>query len=151
MVGGTDSLAERCTMQPSGERHWVPAALAAGVAYAIVGVGFGALAGAAAPGPPRARWRLAAWVVSAIIFAAHLAREHFRLHATPRAAAWHVALAVAIGAFALAAAANLHGHPAAVEHRLRISLVVWPLLSALPAMLVALVLAAALARARRGA
>lgn len=138
-------------MHASGERHWLRATVIVGVAYLIAGVGFGALADVAGPGRLRAAWRLAAWLVSAAAFAAHIGYEHFRLRSTPRAAASHVAGAVALGAFGLAVVANLHPHDATLGNRLRISLVVWPLLTAVPALLLALALAAGLTRARRGA
>jgi hypothetical protein len=64
----------------------------------------------------------------------------------------HAALAAALGAFGLAVAANLHAHWAAVgnQHLLAIALAVWPAMTAVPAFVVAFVLAAGLARMRRG-
>jgi hypothetical protein len=81
-----------------------------------------------------------------MVFAAHIAHEHFRLHNTPRPTAWHTSLAVAFGAFALAVAANIHdlGSASGYRPRMLIALVAWPLLTAVPAFIVALVVAAGL-------
>ena len=117
----------------------------AGVLYSAIGVVF-----ALPPSHVRA-WRLAAWAASAAVFAAHIWREHSRPGSTPRAAASHAALAVAVGAFGLAVAANVHELWAAAGYRraLALALVAWPALAALPAFVVALVAAYGLALARR--
>jgi hypothetical protein len=89
-------------------------------------------------------WRLAAWVASAAVYVAHFGYEHFRLTNSPAITALHVALAVAVGGFLLAVAATTH---AAIvpEHapyaRLLIAWVAWPLVTGLPAFMVALVIA----------
>jgi len=89
-------------------------------------------------------WRLAAWVVCAFAYAAHIAYERFRLQNPPRSAALHVAFAVALGAFGLAVGANIHSMSIAStsQHRrlLLLSLGIWPVITALPAFLVALVI-----------
>jgi len=85
-------------------------------------------------------WRLGAWVVSAIGYAAHIAYERFRLQNSSGSAALHVALAVALGAFGLAVGANIHSLSAgSTQHRhlLLLSLGIWPVITALPAFLVA--------------
>ena len=119
-----------------------------GLFYALVGIVF------AWPVEQARAWRLAAWVVSAVAYAAHIGCEHFRLHHRPPRAAWHVALAVALGAFGLAVGANLHSLsvPSTAGHRrlLLIALAAWPAITAVPAFLVALALAAILSRARLG-
>ncbi|MCA1603205.1 MAG: hypothetical protein LC776_16735 [Acidobacteria bacterium] len=93
-------------------------------------------------------WRLAAWVASAVVAAAHLGYEHFLLNNSPRATALHAAIAVAFGAFTLALAANIHdlGSASGYRPRMLIALVAWPLLTAVPAFIVALAAAAVLAR-----
>jgi hypothetical protein len=53
-------------------------------------------------------WRLLAWVVSLVVFAAHIGHEQFRFGHRPRTTAWHAAAAVGLGAFGLAAAAGVH-------------------------------------------
>src|SRR2546422_8055795 len=111
-----------------------------------------ALAGAAASNPMRSFWRLSAFVISAVVFAAHIAYEYFRLRNTARRTAWHASGAVAFGAFALALAANIHdlGSASGYRPRMLIALVAWPLLTAVPAFIVALVVAAGLGVKRRG-
>jgi hypothetical protein len=91
-------------------------------------------------------WRLSAFIISALVFAAHMAYEHFRLRNTTRLTAWHTSVAVAFGAFALALVANIHdlGSASGYRPRMLIALVAWPLLTAVPAFIVALVLAAGL-------
>ena len=107
-----------------------------GVVYASVGIIF------AIPAGPVKVWRLAAWVVSALAYAAHIGYERFRLRNSPRSGALHVALAVALGAFGLAVSANIHSlRPgSANEHRrlLLLALGLWPVITALPAFLFAL-------------
>ena len=108
-----------------------------GVVYAFVGIVF------AMPASHVKAWRLAAWVVSAVAYAAHICYERFRLQNSPRLSALHVALAAALGAFGLAVGANIHSLSAGStnEHRrlLLLALLVWPIITALPAFLVALV------------
>ena len=96
-------------------------------------------------------WRWAAWVISAAVYAVHIAYEHFRVGNSPRVTALHTALAVAVGAFGLAVAANFHEVWAASGYRrsLALALVAWPALTALPAFIVALVTAYGLAMTRR--
>ncbi len=129
-------------MHASGRQAWVRAALLAGVVYFVIGRVF------ALPSDHVREWRLAAWVVCGAVFAAHLAYEHFQLRNTARPTAWHASVGVAFGAFALALAANIHDLGSATGYRPRmlIAVVAWPLLTAVPAFLVALAVAAVLAR-----
>lgn len=126
----------------SGRKSWIRAALLVGVVYFLIGRGF------ALPADQLGVWRLAAWVASAAVAAVHLGYEHFRLNNSPRATALHAAMAVALGAFLLAVAANIHDLASATGYRPRmlIALVAWPVLTALPAFIVALSVAAVLAR-----
>ena len=131
-----------------GESHrqsWVGAAVLSGIGYNLVGLVF------AIPATHVLAWRLAAWFVSAAGFAAHIAYERFRLRHSPGPAALHVACAVALGAFGLAVGANIHSLTIAstTQHRrlLLLALVIWPVMTALPAFLVALVTNVVLARA----
>jgi len=131
---------------------WLRAVLLVGLVYLTAGLCFATLAGWAGSAQMRVAWRLAAWVISAAAFAVHIGYEHVRLRSTPRTTALHVSLGVALGAFALAVAANLHAPAASSQqhsHALARALVLWPALTALPAFLVALVVAAGLAW-RRG-
>jgi hypothetical protein len=113
------------------------------VTYCLVGIVF------AAPGTYARAWRLAAWVVSAAAYAAHIGYEHLRLRNAPIWLALHAALAVAVGALALAVAAMIHRSLAGVatsQSRL-LAFVLWPLITGIPAFLVALGVGALLARA----
>jgi len=115
-------------------RSWVRTAVFLGIGYALVGIVF------AVPATHLQAWRLAAWVVSAIGYAAHIAYERFRLQISPGSAALHVAFAVALGAFGLAVGANMHSLSAGStqhQHFLLLSLGIWPVITALPAFLVA--------------
>src|SRR5262245_53025910 len=140
-------------MEASRHQPWVRAALLAGVAYFVVGYGSAAL-DPSVPDRARFAWRLAAWAVSAAVFAAHIGYEHFGLGDSPRAIALHAAAAVALGAFLLAAAATLHAATVAAHApywQFLLALVLWPTITALPAFLVALVAGAVLARLPRRA
>lgn len=123
---------------------WLPAVALLGIAYALVGILF------AVPATHVQAWRLAAWAVCAVGYAAHIGYERSRLKTSPRLGALHVALAVALGAFGLAVAANVHSlsSGANTQHRqlLLLSLGIWPVITALPAFLVALGISAVLAR-----
>ena len=110
-----------------------------GVLYLAVGIASAALAGAAASNQMRSFWRLSAFVISAMVFVAHIAYEHFRLRNTARRTAWQASVGVASGAFAFALAANIHdlGSASGYRPRMLIALVAWPLLTAVPAFIVA--------------
>jgi hypothetical protein len=132
-------------MSTPGRQSWFGTAILAGVLYCAIGIVF------ALPANQGRLWRLAAWVISAAIYAAHIGYEHFQMGNSPRVTALHTALAVAIGAFGLAVAANVHELWVASSYRLSIALalVAWPVLIALPAFVVALVAAYGLALTRR--
>jgi hypothetical protein len=134
-------------------KSWLRAVILVGVVYFVVGVVFAAL-----PNPSISdqvvMWRLAAWVASAGVYAAHIGYEHFRLGRSPRQTALHAAMAVALGAFLLAVAATFHAVmvPSHAPYwRYLLALVLWPIITALPAFLVALVAGAVLARLLRRA
>src|SRR6059058_2850485 len=84
------------------------ALVAVGVAYAAIGVVFGALAGDASSHRMVVAWRLAAWIASIVAFAAHIAYEGLALRSSLRGTALRVALAAGLGAFGLAVTARLH-------------------------------------------
>ncbi len=129
-------------MVASGRKSWIRAALLIGVVYFLIGRGF------ALPTDHVRVWRLAAWLASAGMAAAHIGYEHFRLNNSPRATALHAAMAVALGAFLLAIAANIHdlGSASGYRPRMLIAFIAWPLLTAVPAFLLALAVAAVMAR-----
>jgi hypothetical protein len=125
---------------------WFTAAVLVGALYCVVGVVL------AAPASHVRVWRLAAWAISAAVYAAHIGYEHFRLRNPLVRAALHVAVAVGIGGFALAFAATVHSlfaPPNYERSRFALALVVWPFVTGVPAFLVALAAAAVLSRLPR--
>ena len=129
-------------------RHqWLRATMLFGTVYLVVGVAF---PNPAAPSEIQFRWRLASWLTCAAAYAIHIGLEHFRLRNAPRMTALHASLAVALGAFGLAAAANVHALRAGSGNwrLLTLALVMWPIITGLPAFVVALAAAAGLARVR---
>ena len=135
-------------MNATGHMRWVRAVLLVGVLYLAAGLVFGALAGSAGSDQVRVAWRLAAWVISAAAFAAHIVYEQVRLRSSSRTTALHASLAAGLGAFGLAVAARLHAQ-ATQHHFPAIAIAIWPVMTALPAFVVALAAAAVLTRARR--
>jgi len=129
----------------SSRKAWLLAALLVGVVYFIIGRLF------ALPENNVRVWRLAAWVVSGGAYAAHIGYEHFKLRNTTRLTALHVALAVAIGAIALAVAGMIHSltTSSAIRPAWLLALVIWPAVTAVPAFLGALVAGAVLASLSR--
>jgi len=116
--------------------------------YLVVGVAF--------PNPSAAdknqfMWRLGAWVICAVAFAIHIVLERLRFQNSAGRTAFHVALSVALGGLGLAAAANVHALSAGTGNRslLALALVLWPLITGLPAFLVAFVIAALLGWLKR--
>ena len=132
-------------MSETPRQSWVRTVVLLGFGYALVGIVF------AVPATHVQAWRLAAWVVSAAGYATHIAYERFHLNNSPGSAALHVAFAVALGAFGLAVGANIHSLSTGQtnQHRqlLLLSLGIWPIITALPAFLVALGTNVVLARA----
>jgi hypothetical protein len=127
------------------QQSWVRTAVLLGIGYAFVGIVF------AVPASHVQAWRLAAWAVSAIGCAAHIAHERVRLQNAPGRASLHVAVAVALGAFGLAVGANIHSLSigSTSQHRqlLLLALAIWPVMTGLPAFLVALAASVILDRA----
>ena len=87
-----------------------------GMVYLVVGLAFGAFAGWSASNRMVVTWRLSAFFASAVAFAVHIGYDHFRLGNSPLITASHASMAVAVGAFALAVAANVHGVWVASSH-----------------------------------
>lgn len=138
-------------MDTSSEHRWLRAVILVGAVYLVPGLIFAALAGAASSQEMRGIWRVSAWGISAVAFGAHIGYEQSRLRSSAKATALHASLAVALGAFGLAVAAIVRGLVAAPGHprRLLVALVAWPLLTGVPAFVVAFVAAAGLALRRR--
>ena len=132
-------------------RKWILMVLLLGALYFIIGVVFATLAGGSASNAARVSWNRLGFLISAIALTLHIAYEHFRLRSSARTVAWHVSLAVALGAFALAAKANVHGYRTGLGNTrlLAFALLAWPLITGVPAFAVALVTAAVLGLRRR--
>ena len=132
-------------------QRWLRTTILLGVVYLVIGIAFGALANAAASHQMLVTWRLAAWIASAVVFAVHVGHELLRMGNSPRTTAIHASAAVALGAFGLAVAANVHAHWAAAGNQrlFTLALVAWPVLCGVPAFAVALAAGAGLALARR--
>jgi hypothetical protein len=139
-------------MDASARQPWLRTAILLAAVYLVVGFAFGVFAGWSRSHPIVVFWRLSAFVISAVVFAIHIGYEHFRLRSSARMTAWHAAVAVALGAFALAVAANVHSQSGASSRQrslLIFALVAWPALTGVLAFMVALVAAAVLALKRR--
>src|SRR5262245_27813909 len=92
---------------------WIPMAIVLGAFYALVGIVF------AIPSGHVRFWRLAAWGVCAVAYAAHVTYERLALRRSSLISALHVALAAALGAFGLAVGAIAHSLsiPSSSHHR----------------------------------
>jgi len=121
--------------------------LLASVAYIVVGAGTAPLGEMLLPSAGAKVWRLAAWVLSLVVFVLHLAFEHSQ-SASPKTVALRVALGVALGAFGVAALGPMRAHWGEPERaRLAaLSLVAWPIITGVPAFGVSLIAAYALDR-----
>ena len=127
-------------------RRWGPIATIAGVAYFTIGVVFGALAGSSGSTLGLKAWRWAAFALSLVVFLVHVCFDHQRFR-NAITTARHVAIGVALGGFLLAAMATaratlVEGTP----RRLLVALIVWPLLTGIPAFVAAWILATFLER-----
>jgi len=126
---------------------WVSATLIAGCLYLLIGLVAAELAGGVF-GPRMRFWRGMAWLLSAIVFGIHIARDRIRLRFSAASTAFHAALGAALGAFGLALAATIHGYRVATPHlrAIKLALLIWPAMTALPAFAVAFVAAVVLRR-----
>jgi hypothetical protein len=140
-------IVETGTLNTSGRYSWLLPAILFGMVYLVVGIGF--------PNPSASNktqfiWRLAAWLTCAVAFAIHIGLEHLRFRSSIKRTALHVSVSVALGAFALATAANIHALTAGTGNRrlLALALVIWPIMTGVSAFAVALAAAAGLSRVR---
>lgn len=125
--------------EPTTQAGWVGRALAYALIYVFVGVVFAILA--VRSGFVGARfWRLAAWLVSAVAFGIHIRFERVIAGRSAPTSAWHAAFAAAVGAFGLAVGAIVHRHVVGLgpSGLLSAALIIWPLITAIPAFLVGL-------------
>jgi hypothetical protein len=121
-------------------KHMRRRILGVAFSYAVIGVVTGALAGSASSVDARDVWRLAGWVLSAVVFLVDLVYDRARVGGTPVASAARVAGSVALGAFLLAAAGPVRSYWG-TERFWRVtllSLVVWPVIAGVPAFVVGL-------------
>ncbi|HWN07914.1 MAG TPA: hypothetical protein VNO50_01270 [Pyrinomonadaceae bacterium] len=130
-------------MERSSHKSWIGTVILVGVVYFLIG------RGSTLPHDNVGTWRLAAWVASAGVAAAHIGYERFQLDRSPLVTALHAALAVALGAFLLAIAATINAVMVVANPpygRYLLALVLWPIFTAVPAFLVSLAIASVLAR-----
>jgi len=130
-------------MSSLGRQPWFGTVTLIGVLYCVIGIVF------ALPSSHVHKWRLAAWVISAAVYAAHIGYEHFTRRNSSRSTAIHVAAAVGIGGLGLAVAATVHSlfvPPNYQRWRFVLALVIWPVITAVPAFLVGFAVAAMLVR-----
>ena len=116
---------------------WITTAILVGLVYCAIGILF------AVPNTDVQAWRFAAWIMSAIVYSTHIWYEYFRLRNSAKSTALHVAIAVAIGGLGLAIGALVHSFFAPPNYsrwRFGLALVLWPILTGLPAFVVALVI-----------
>ena len=121
----------------------------AGVMYFVIGYGFGELDDLASSQRGLFLWRLAAWVASAIVYAAHIWFDYAHLRHSPRVTAFNVGRGVAFGAFLLAFLATMHAvfvASSAPFKQYLIALLAWPIFTAVPAFVVAFIAVTLLAR-----
>jgi hypothetical protein len=138
-------------MDASDRQRWFPMVVLAGALYFVFGIAFAAFASWSASHSMHETWNRLGFLACAIAFALHIGYEHFRLRNSPLVTASHVSLAVALGAFALAVSANVHGYSVGSSNRrlLALALIAWPAITAVPAFMVALVAAGGLSLRRR--
>jgi len=133
-------------MDATRRQRWLSVAIVIGILYGLVGIVF------ALPSNDVRFWRLAAWIVCGVLYAVHIGLENFRYGNRALAAASHIAAAVAVGGFVLASAATIHKVLAtspAPYWRFLLALVLWPMITATPAFVVALLASLMLARLRQ--
>jgi hypothetical protein len=129
-------------------QHWFRVVLIVAAAYLIIGFGFADIGNNASSSQIQRFWRVAAWGVSFVVFVAHIRYEHSKFHNAAPTTALHASLAAAIASFGLAVSANIHaqfvtsGNPT----MLALSLLLWPILTMVPAFGVAFIIASGLAR-----
>ena len=130
-------------MTSAGHKHWIRPVIAFSAFYFLVGFVFSEFDLWAGSNYLKALSNPLAFLISGGAFAIHIGYEHFRLRSTALITAWHTSLAVALGGFALAVKANIHDllEPAGYRPRMLIALAAWPLLTGVPAFIVALVVA----------
>ena len=123
---------------------WLPTAIAVALYYLAANLITVDLAGRT--GGMQFFWRLAGFVLSGAGLVGHVTYEHVHRRGPSMTTARHATVAVALGALALAAVANVHDwlSPAGYRPRMLVALAAWPAFTALPSFGFALVFAAGL-------
>ena len=116
--------------------------------YVVVGIVTAALARSASTVQVRDVWRLVAWLFSLVVFAGHVVYERVRAGNPSKRAAMQAAGAVALAAFVLAVVGPVRSHWDSTDFRrvTVLSVALWPILTGVPAFLVALAGASILGR-----
>jgi uncharacterized protein (DUF486 family) len=137
-------------MDTSYRQRWFQMVIVLGALYFVFGIAFAAFASWSASDSMRVTWNRLGFLISAVAFTFHICYEHFRLRNSPLITASHVSIAVALGAFALAVNANVHGYRVGSSNKrlLAFALIAWPAITAVPAFAVALLAAVGLALRR---
>jgi hypothetical protein len=129
-------------MTSANRTRWLGCVILAGVLYGFVGIVF------ALPSSHLRFWRLAAWAVSGVVYASHIGYEQLRLRNSRVDTALHAALSAGLGGLLLGVGAMVHAATVpthAPYWRFLIAMVVWPIITFVPALLVALVITFVLA------
>jgi uncharacterized membrane protein YhdT len=127
-------------MHRTSRTAWIWSMLAVATIYVVVGIVTADLAGSASTPRGVTGWRQAAWLLSIVVFIGNLVYDHVRFRNAARDSAVHVAAAVALATFVLAAVGPVRSHwgnPDIARVAL-LSLPLWPILAGVPAFLVAL-------------
>lgn len=128
-------------------RRWLPTAVVVALCYVIIGAGTAALARSAATAGVRTAARVAAWLLSALVFTTHIAAE-LRARASAFRCAGRTTLAVALATLLLAGTAVIHqARVGRLGPGMLLALVIWPALTGAVSFAVAVVIFLLLRRA----
>ena len=117
--------------------------LIAALLYGLVGWGTAALARSAAGSAGVKVWRLTAWLSSVVIFVGHILYDRYKLSDSASRTARMAAFSVMIAVFALAIIGPVLAHRNSADFWRSgvLSVLLWPLLTGIPAFIVALAIA----------
>lgn len=121
-------------------RHTLRRIVIVALIYCVIGVATSFLSGAAGSASLRTAWRLVAWALSLVTFGGQIIYERLRLRAGSVSAALRTCAAVALAALVLAVVGPVRTHWGMADQwqAALLSVVVWPIATAVPAFLVAL-------------
>jgi hypothetical protein len=128
------------------EQRWLRTVIIIGAIYSLDGIVFGIFAGWSKSHTMVFIWRLAAWLTCALLFAGHIWYEHYRFNNSSLKTALHTSSAAAVGAFGLSVAANINALFVSSTNQilLAFSLLIWPVLTLVPAFITAFVVTSVL-------